>query len=303
MGAFPTSTLTWVLFPLLAIVLGGGRSTIISTAITPPPPAPLLRALTRLLRPLVRLLIRSGLTFPILADLLRTLYVEVAAADLPEQARTDSRLSLLTGIHRKELRRQRVQEGGSREPEVVTLNSQVIGRWLGDPAYTAPDRAPLKLRRTGPAPSFEALVASVTRDMRSRAVLDEWLAKGIAALDAEGFVHLHVAAFLPQEDTEARLFYFARNVHDHVAAAAANIVTSGAPPFLERSAHYDKLGVDAAAAVVRHARDAATKVLLDVNRAALAIADQDEAANPGPRRTQRVNFGVYVYLEDEPDAA
>jgi hypothetical protein len=275
----------------------------ITANITPPPPDALLPALTRLLRPLVRLLIRSGVTFPILADLLRTLYVDVAAADLPERARTDSRLSLLTGIHRKELRRQRAEEGGSREPEVVTLNSQVIGRWLGDPAYTGPDRAPLNLRRTGPAPSFEALVATVTRDVRSRAVLDEWLAKGIATLDAEGFVHLHVAAFLPQEDTEARLFYFARNVHDHVAAAAANIVTSGPPPFLERSAHYDKLGVDAAAAVVRHAREAATTVLLDVNRAALAIADQDDAAASAPRQTQRVNFGVYVYVENEPDAS
>jgi hypothetical protein len=262
----------------------------------------LLRALTRLLRPLVRLLLRSGVTFPILADMLRTLYVEVAAADLPPQARTDSRLSLLTGIHRKELRRQRAQDPASKEPEIVTLNSQVIARWLGDPAYTAPDRTPLPLRRTGPTPSFEALVASVTRDLRSRAVLDEWLAQGTAALDQEGWVRLQTPAFLPRADTDARLFYFARNLHDHVAAASANISAPDPAPFFDRSVHYDKLGVEAAAALVQRAREAANAVLLDVNRTALAIADEDEKAAAGPRATRRVNFGVFVYAEDEPDA-
>ena len=65
--------------------------------------------LARLLRPLVRLLIRSGITFPALIDLLRELYVNVAENEfpLPDKAQTDSRVSLLTGIHRKEVRRLR----------------------------------------------------------------------------------------------------------------------------------------------------------------------------------------------------
>ena len=258
-----------------------------------------------MLRPLVRLLIRSGVTFPILADLLRTVYVEVAGQDLApgERARTDSRISLLTGIHRKELRRQRAQASGEAEPAVVTLNSQIIGRWLGDPVYAAPGSGPAPLPRMGAAPSFESLVASVTRDVRSRAVLDEWLAQGRAVLEADGRVRLQVPAFLPQKDEEARLFYFARNLHDHVAAASANIEAAGAAPFLDRSVHYDGLGLEAAAELERQAREAANKVLLELNRTALAIADRDDAAaGAGPRRTRRVNFGTYVYVEDEPDA-
>jgi hypothetical protein len=268
----------------------------------PPPPDALLRTLARTVRPLVRLLIRSGVTFPILADALRTIYVEVAARELAPEARTDSRLSLLTGIHRKELRRQRSQASNESEPEIVTLNSQVIGRWLGDPAYADPEGAPLRLPRSGPAPSFEALVASVTRDVRSRPVLEEFLAQGTVVLDPAGLLQLQAQAFLPREDIDARLFYFGRNLHDHIAAAAANIVASGSAPFLDRSVHYDGLGGNAAAALERHARDAAKNVLVAVNRTALRIADADDAAAAaGPRR--RVNFGVYVYAEDEPDAA
>ena len=75
----------------------------------------------------------------------------------------------------------------------------------------------------------------------------------MAAVDAEGSVELRAPAFLPRQDSEARLHYFARNLHDHIAAAAAN-VTSEPPPFLERSVHYDGLGLDAAAALERRAR-------------------------------------------------
>jgi hypothetical protein len=234
--------------------------------------------------------------------LLRTVYVEVAAGDLApgERQRTDSRISLLTGIHRKELRRQRAE--ATAEPAVVTLNSQILARWLGDPAYASPDGAPAPLPRTGPPPSFESLVASVTRDVRSRTVLDEWLAQGTAALGEDGRLQLRAPAVLPQADAEARLYYFARNLHDHAAAASANILATAPAPFLDRSVHYDGLGLEAAEALERHAREAANTVLLDVNRTALAIADADDALAAGPRRTRRVNLGIYVYAEDEPHA-
>lgn len=266
----------------------------------------MLRALARALRPLVRLQIRSGVTFPLLADLLRGLYVEVARDDLltDPRSRTDSRISLMTGVHRKELRRQRGPQP-SEEPAVVTVNSQVLALWLGAPDYTDAAGEPLPLPRNGPAPSFDSLVATVTRDVRPRAVLDDVLAQGIVTLDAEGIVRLKAEAFLPREGSEAQLFYFARNLHDHAAAAAANVAGQGAPRFLDRSVHYDRLGTRAAAALEAVAREAAQRLLLEVNRQALVIAERDEAeaaANPG-RPTRRVNLGVYLYCEDEtPDA-
>jgi len=267
----------------------------------PPPPDLLQRALVRLLRPLVRLAIQAGVTFPMLMDLLRGLYVEVATTDLlpDERARTDSRISLLTGVHRKELRRQRLMEAAP-EPPTLALSSQVIGRWLGSPGLTGPDGLPLPLPRLGPAPSFEALVTTVTRDIRPRALLDSWLDQGIAALDPDGRVTLQDRAFVPQQDRETQLYYFARNLHDHAAAAAANVLTPGPAPFLERAVHYDGLSAAAAATLLAAARDAATATLLDVNRRALAIADADDqaAADTGPR-THRVNLGIYLFSEAE----
>ena len=270
-----------------------------------PPPDQLLKPLGRLLRPLVRLLIRSGVTFPMLADLLRGLYVDVASRDLlpDDRARTDSRISLLTGVHRKEIRRQRSPDAeGGEAPAVVTLGSQIIARWLGTPAYADPSGTPRALPRTAPdGPSFEGLVASVTRDVRPRTVLDDWIAQGIVSLDAEDRITLDTAAYVPGPGREEQMFFFARNLHDHIAAAAANVSTAGRAPFLDRSVHYDRLGPDAAAKLEAAGRDAAQRMLLDVNRTALALVEAEEAAGPLPPAapTRRVNLGIYLYAADE----
>ncbi len=267
-----------------------------------------MRPLAWLLRPLVRLLIQSGVTFPVFADMIRGLFIDVALHDvlIAPGARTDSRVSLLTGIHRKEIRRQRMIEPTAEEPEIVTRSSAILGRWLGSANYIDAAHAPLALPRSGPAPSFEALVASVTRDVRARAVLDEWLSQGVVSIE-EDRVRLNAAAFLPHQGQEAQIFFFSRNLHDHMAAASANLAGADPAPFLDRSVHYDKLSEPAALRLREVGRDVAQRMLLEINREALAIADADDAAHEAaedgtaPERTRRVNIGVYVY-EDVDEA-
>ena len=62
----------------------------------------LRQALRAVLRPLVRLLLQNQLTYPAFAALLKEVYVELADAEfrLSGKRQTDSRVSLLTGIHR-----------------------------------------------------------------------------------------------------------------------------------------------------------------------------------------------------------
>jgi hypothetical protein len=284
----------WVFFPQFIRARRGAE---VIDLPSPPAPDALLRALRRPLRPLLRLLIRAGVTFPVFAEMLRGLYVETAAKDLSPDGRppTDSRLTLLTGVHRKEIRRLReeAEPGDDAPPAVVTLNSQLIARWLGLPDTTDEAGDPLPLPRTG----FDALVASVTTDLRPRTVLDNWLAQGIATLDPDERIRLNVAAFVPREGVEARLFYLSRNLHDHVAAASANVSAVGAPPFLERSLHYDRLSPEAAAKLEAAGRAAAQQLLVDLNRLALSLVEGEDKVPGAP--TRRVNLGVYLYGEDE----
>ena len=263
-----------------------------------PAPDTMISPLRRLLRPLVRLMIRCGVTFPAAADMLREVYVAVAAEELGPQ-RTDSRVSLLTGLHRKEIRRQRIL-ADEPTPPLVTRNSQLIATWLGSTGYTDQQGAPLPLPRSAATgPSFDRLVESVTRDVRPRAVLDDWVSQGIVTIETGELIRLSAHAFLPQGGRAEQLFYFSRNVHDHIAAATANILADGPAPFLDRSVHYDRLRPKAAAALERVGRTVAERVLLDINRRAMAVAG-DPVLEGQPSR--RVNVGIYILSEDEPSA-
>jgi hypothetical protein len=264
---------------------------------TPREGASLHAPLARLLRPLVRLLVARGITFPALTDLLRELYVNVAEYDfaLAGKEQTDSRVSLLTGIHRKEVRRLRGAGAPvSVVPAVVSRTSRIIARWIADPAFTDPQGHPLPLPRTaeGSASSFETLVSGITRDVRPRAVLDEWLDRGLAFTDAQDRIVLAEAAYVPRGDGAEgpQLYYFGRNLHDHIAAAVANIV-GDRPRFLERAVHYDGLSKDLATKLEARAREIAMEALQQANREAHAACQTD------PGGDHRWNFGLYIYTE------
>lgn len=252
--------------------------------------------LARLLRPLVRLLITSGFTFPMLADLLRELYVNVAEHDfgLPAKAQTDSRVSLLTGIHRKEVRRLRGAGAPvSDVPVAVSGSGRILARWLGAPEYaTADGPKPLARADETGGPSFESLVQSVTRDVRPRAILDEWLDKGLVRIDGDDRIVLQETALVARPGEAQQLYYFGRNLHDHLAAAVANI-TAPKPRFMERAVHYDGLSARSADRLEQFSRKLADTAVQEANREAIRVSDADDRDGGW-----RWNFGVYIYAEE-----
>ena len=252
--------------------------------------------LARLLRPLIRLMIHAGFTFPALSELIRELYVAVANEEFPLQgkAQTDSRVSLLTGVHRKEVSRLREAKiPVSEVSSAASRTSLVIARWSGGAPYLDANGRPRALARLDDgsgAPSFEGLVESVTRDVRPRAVLDDWLDRGIVRIEPPGLVTLQEAAYLPKAGDDDQLYYFGRNLHDHIAAASAN-VAGETPPFFERAVHYDGLTRETAEALRERADKAAMDILVGVNKdAQRMVAGQPE----GPWRW---SLGVYVFRE------
>ncbi|UUZ62275.1 DUF6502 family protein [Polaromonas sp. P1-6] len=264
-----------------------------------PSPAFVL-ALRRVLRPLVRLMLARGVTLPYLTELLKALMVEVADKEfrIGAKAPTDSRVSLVTGVHRKDVSRLRQAMDSSAEivPSVVSLGAQLVAVWLGSPRYLDEEGRPKPLPRfvsEGGELSFEGLVASVNSDIRSRVVLDEWRRLGVVHFDDERRVCLNAAAFVPAAGFDEKAFYLGHNLHDHAAAAAHNLL-GGQPAFLERSVHYDALSPGSIQLLARQSEEFGMKALLALNKSAL-VAEQKDTDDTTPR--QRMTFGIYFYAE------
>lgn len=267
------------------------------------PPPPLVKALRHVLRPIVRLLLAKGVGYPYLSDLLKEIYVDVALREfgLPDKAQTDSRITLLTGVHRKDVKRLREMEQEAHEaPEAVSLGMRVVSAWSMAP-YADDEGLPAPLPRLvsqGGEKSFEGLVASVSKDIRARALLDEWQRIGVVRLDELDRVVLDAAAFVPSGNLEQMAFYLGHNLHDHAAAAVANVLAERGL-YLERSVHYDGLQADTVAALAKEAERSGMRLLHSLNRKSL---DALEAKQPGDD-TRRYTFGIYFYSEadDEQD--
>lgn len=264
------------------------------------PPVGLVKAVTTLLRPLVNALVAHGITFPFLAGMLKKIYVDVVDRDFPLDGKqqTASRISLMSGVHRKDVRRLLAEAPAETgPPRGVSVGARLIGIWTGSPDYVDERGNPLPLPRTAGGSariSFDSLVESINRrDIRPRAVLDELLRLGIVRVE-DDLVHLDTSAFLPSEGFDELAYYFGRNLRDHIAAASHNL-RDRTSPYPERAVYYDRLSPQSVAALRKMAAELSMEALLKVNKEALRLADEDEGK---PDATQRMTLGFYYYDAD-----
>ena len=271
---------------------------------SPEPPKALVDALLRLLVPLIRLLLSHGITHPFLGSLLKRVYVDVAEREftLEDRRQTISRLSLLTGIHRKDVKRLLEERGEvSAVPRSVSLGAQLVSRWLGLAEFQdgSEPRRLARLATADGSPSFETLVESVSKDIRPRAILDEWIRLGVVQLDNEDRVCLNERAFVPEKGFDEKAHNLGRSLRDHMAAAGRNLVGREAP-LLERIVYYDDLSVASVEELSELSRSLGADALETVNRRALALQDGDAS---GDDTSRRMSFGVYFYEEADGGSA
>jgi len=263
--------------------------------------APIVVAIRFILRPLVRLLLSNGISFPAFCDLAKSNYVKVADEEfkLESKPQTDSRISLLTGIHRREVNRLRNEPlSAINLSQNASMSALLLTIWNGHAEYLDVHGLPIPLPRLAnncEGISFESMVQSVSKDFRARVVLDEWLRQGIVTLDSEDRVHLSADAFVQPHDMEEKIYYFGQNIHDHLAATTHNL-TDGKPPFLERCVFYDKLTVDSAKELADYSRQVGMDALHAVNKRAAELQKHDHGQADAVYRN---NFGVYNFSEAE----
>ena len=165
----------------------------------------LLDAARRILYPLVRILLRNGISSDALTELVRKTYVDVAESEFAIEGRrqTTARISVITGLNRKEVARLRgtpplTDDDQRRWNRAAT----VLGAWLRDTTFQDRKGDPLDLpfEANGEA-SFSQLCKQYSGDMQPRAIADELLRVG-AVEEVSGRLRMTTRGYVPSSDPE-----------------------------------------------------------------------------------------------------
>ena len=143
----------------------------------------LRRALSLMLKPLVRLFIGQGVTHAEFSETAKEVYVETALRHFESEGRINkSRIAILTGLTRKEVKNviDRTIEEGYQE-KTYSRPERVLTGWYSDPKYQGPYGIPLELPYdlgTTDEPSFVQLVKQYSGDMVPRQMLNQLIEAG-----------------------------------------------------------------------------------------------------------------------------
>lgn len=257
-----------------------------------------LQAFQAAVRPLVRLLIRRGATYPVVADRLRQLFVEEAVREIEARGMkpTGSAVSLLSGVHRKDLRQRELgaAPAAARTEPALGLIGQIAGRWMSDPLYLEGGR-PRPLQRGTEPGSFDQLVQGISTDVGPRAVLEEMLRLQVVRLDGER-IELDTAGMVPRGDFAAMAGTLGQNLGDHAAVCCANLLDGR--NLLEQAIYVDEIGSESAEVLHETATRAWRPLLARVLRVAEKRIARDAVKEDESGRRARIRFGVYFHVED-----
>ena len=263
-------------------------------------PQPLIAAFTVLLRPLVRILLRNGIPCDVLSAIARQVYVRVAAEEfaLPGKKQTTSRISILTGLTRKEVRRIMTTTDVDNQEATDRYNraARVITGWVRDKEFHDKAGDPLALPVEGENASFGALVRSYSGDIPVRAMLDELLRVGAVRKTKEGRIRLQARFYVPEKSETDKLQILGSDTADLIATIAHNLTAKATPRF-QRKVMYDNVPVEAVQEFQRLSAKRAQLFLEGIDR---WLSQQDRDVNPAVTGTgrKRVGVGLY-YFEDD----
>ena len=260
----------------------------------------LLDTLVRVLVPLVRLMIAKGVTFQTASELLKRVYVKAAQEHfVKDDASTGTKLSLLTGLNRKEIRRLTTEAAAEKHPaDMISYAMAVHTSWRSGRRWRDRDGKPKVLPRhtTGRQSSFDDLVRAVTTDHRPSAVLEELVRLGHVLEDDAGRIQLTNPEFLSLREFSDRLVMLGDNLEDHANAAVLNVLEPQ-PRFLERALFSDEISRESADALALMAREQWKRVQLELLDRVERV-EKDDAAEARTTDT-RIRVGMYFYSESK----
>ena len=254
-------------------------------------------AIARLLRPLFRLLLRNGVSYGSFEALARQTFVDVAMgmSGIAGKKPSISRVSLLSGLTRKEVQRLSTPQAAAPASDQHNRAARVLTGWVRDVEFHDARGRPRILEREG-AVGFATLVKRYSGDIPVRAVLDELVNVGAVRLTDDGRVELRERAYVPGKSVAEKLRILGSDVADLIDTIDHNLQHGADDPRFQRKVMYRSMPVDALPAF-RKLGAARAQALLEQLDRWLAAHDIDNPIDQPELPRARVGLGIYYFEE------
>jgi hypothetical protein len=266
-------------------------------------------AVVTLLRPLVRVLLRHGLAYDDFAELARRTYVDVAERDFALKGRkqTTSRISVITGLNRKEVARLQAlnaqpDAGGAALAQTMNRAAKVVAGWMQEhaaPGARSAGQGALGPSSTGApatepltAEQFAALVRRHSGDMPARAVLDELRHAGALTDSEDGRLQLAPQGYVPQATDARKIGLLGQHAAELLGSIDHNLSHPAEEAWLQQRVFADHIPADRIDAVRARLRAAGQQALAETRSTLIEHDAGDAGPAPGARR---VTLGVYYF--------
>jgi hypothetical protein len=258
-----------------------------------------LAVLERLLQPIAQLCVAKAVTIHGVEELIRHAFVQAArnACDDAKGDRLTSRISTMTGLTRREV--SRISAAPALDlPATRSPATDVLTRWASLPGYTDAQGRPIALPRVGAEPSFEALAASVTKDVHPRSLMAELMRLGLVEHDtAADTLTLLDSAFVPRSDWPRMVGFLGSNVGDHLRAGVTNVLGTGSEHF-EQALLADELSPQSVDKARHLIAEQWRSLMTTLGPQLQALIDDDERQRRG--QSEALRIGLYSWAAPMP---
>ncbi len=254
----------------------------------------LTQAFIHLFRPLARTLIRNGVPFSAMAEWAKKVYVDVAFEEFREPGRKQSisRVSALTGLFRREVKRlhELDVDTGLNGSDRYNRAVRVISGWLNDERFLDAKGEPRDLPFDGEGATFSVLVRAYSGDITPRAMLTVLESADCVQASADGRLRLVSHAFIPGGDATDKLHILGTDVAELIATIDHNLTAPAADRYFQRKVsnmRLDSQAVDEFRALASRRSQA----LLEELDVWLSAHEVDESDPDYP--VHNVSLGIY----------
>lgn len=256
------------------------------------PKDPFETALADLLIPLAKAMVARGVTIGTATEALKKALVS-AAEEASDSTVSDSKVSALTGLHRKDVKRLRNEDTDAPEKRSCSAAALVVGYWSTAPQFLNDDNAPRDLARKSDddAPGFDDLVRQARIDMAPGTVLKTLVDQKLVSRLEDGRYRLLSNAFVPTAGSAEQVAAYRATLSAHLAAATHNLIAEeDTPRHFDRAVRYTHLSAASVEELRAISAKKAQKMLQDINVRARQLQDQDQDSD------QKGRFAAGTYI-------